>query len=355
MTSTHDIHQYIDRETAQIVTERLYQDRAINFLYSHAREKARVVFNALVSSRSSGLLGFFNYDLPHVLGMKHSQKIIRELGINLAECVDRPEQLDTPRKIFERKIKYSENRPMPNDPDAIVAPADSKVLVGSFEAESQLFLKEKFFDFEELLGPEKIQWLRAFASGSYAVFRLTPEKYHYNHVPVSGKVVDIYEIGGKYHSCNPGAAITEVTPYSKNKRVITIIDTDVQEGTRVGLVAMIEIVALMIGEILQCYSAISYDHPQKVYAGLFLKKGQPKSLYRPGSSVDVLIFQKDKVKFCEDIVANMRNTLATTRFSKVFCKPVVETDVKVRSRIATRISDRLYHRDERDDSWSARI
>jgi phosphatidylserine decarboxylase len=340
MASTHGIHQYIDRETAQVVTERLYQDRTINFLYNHAREKAQFVFNALVSSRSSGLLGFFNYDLPYVLKMNHSKKIIRQLGIDLAECVDSPEQLDSPRKIFERKIKFLENRPMPNDVDAIVAPADSKVLVGSFETESQLFLKEKFFDFEELIGPEKIEWLRAFSSGSYAVFRLTPEKYHYNHVPVSGKVIDIYEIDGVFHSCNPGAVITMATPYSKNKRVVTIIDTDVQDGTRVGLVAMIEIVALMIGDIRQCYSEIRYEHPKKVYPGLFLKKGQPKSLYRPGSSVDVLIFQNNKVKFCEDIVSNMHSTLATTRFSKVFCRPVVETDVKVRSRIATRISDR---------------
>jgi len=331
------IHQYIERESGKIVTEKLYADRMINFLYNHARENTGTFFKALASSRSSRLLGFFNYDLP-VLKMRNLKHIIHALNIDLDECIDSPEQLNSPRKIFERKINYWEKRPMPDDPPAVVSPADSKMLVGSFENQSQLFLKEKFFHFEELIGPEKKEWLRAFSKGNYAIFRLTPEKYHYNHAPVSGKVVDIYEIDGIYHSINPGAVIVEATPYSKNKRVVTIIDTQVPIGSGVGLVAMIEIVALMIGDILQCYSEIRYQNPRNVTQGLFLKKGQPKSLYRPGSSLDVLIFQKDAVTFCEDIVSNMHQPNVTTRFSKAFGRPVVETDVKVRSHIATGLS-----------------
>ena len=134
--------------------------------------------------------------------------------------------------------------------------------------------------------------------GDFAVFRLTPDKYHYNHTPVAGIVADIYEIAGGYHSCNPGAVVEIVTPYSKNKRVVTIIDTDVPDGTGVGLVAMVEVVALMIGEIVQCYSTERYDNPQPVTKGMFLAKGRPKSLYRPGSSTDVLIFQQGQSQLC---------------------------------------------------------
>ena len=330
-------HQYIERESGRIVTEKLYGDRMINFLYNRARENAAVCFDALTSSRGSRLLSFLNYDLPYVLGMCNPGHIIQALGIDLGECIDRLEQLDSPRKIFERKINYWEKRPMPDDPAIIVSPADSKMLVGSFENKSLLFLKEKFFQFEELIAPEKREWLRTFSKGCYAIFRLTPEKYHYNHAPVSGKVADIYEIDGTYHSCNPGAVVAASAPYSKNKRVVTIIDTQVPNGTRVGLVAMIEIVALMIGDILQCYSQSRYQTPQNVTRGLFLQKGQPKSLYRPGSSLDVLIFEKDAVKFCDDIVSNMHHPYVKTRFSKAFGRPLVETDVKVRSHIATRL------------------
>jgi phosphatidylserine decarboxylase len=223
---------------------------------------------------------------------------------------------------------------MPDDPSVVVSPADARCLVFSFTESSALFLKEKFFTFEDLLGYDKRVWLNVFHGGDSAIFRLTPEKYHYNHTPVSGKVLDIYEIPGQYHCCNPGAVVQVVTPYSKNKRVVTVIDTDVQGGTYVGLVAMIEIVALMIGGICQCYSEHRYDSPQDVKKGMFLKKGQPKSLYKPGSSTDVLIFEKGKVTFSDDIVKNMYRQGIKSRFSQGFGQPLVETEVKVRSAIA---------------------
>ena len=116
------------------------------------------------------------------------------------------------------------------------------------------FLKEKFFDLDELVGRDQKTWRETFASADYLICRLTPDKYHYNHCPVSGEVLDIYMVNGRYHSCNPGALVHEVSAYSKNKRIVTIIDTDIPGGTGVGKIAMVEIVALMIGDIVQCYS-----------------------------------------------------------------------------------------------------
>jgi phosphatidylserine decarboxylase len=323
-------HQYIDRGTAQVKTERLYCDGLVNLIYSSARESAPTLFRALTSGRCSRLLGFLNYETPI-----SARRVVEALGLDLTECLERPEELDTPRKLFERKVRFWEVRPMPDDLRSVVSPADSRMLVGSFSEQSQLFLKEKFFHFEELIGPARKAWLEAFCGGSFAVFRLTPEKYHYNHVPVSGIVRDIYEVVGAYHSCNPGAVVALATPYSKNKRVVTVIDTDVPGGTGAGLVAMVEIVALMIGDIVQCYSERRYDSPREVKRGMFLQKGQPKSLYRPGSSVDALVFQKGRVKFSEDIVTNMYHRGARSRFSLGFGRPLVETDVRVRSEIAT--------------------
>ena len=210
------------------------------------------------------------------------------------------------------------------------------MLAGSFAEQSLLFIKEKFFDYQELLGQTAKGWPAEFARGDFAVFRLTPEKYHYNHFPVSGRVTDFYQIQGRYHSCNPGAVIQMVRPYSKNKRVVTVIDTDIPGGTGIGLVAMIEVVALMIGDIVQCFSEQKYDGPQPLEPGMIVRKGQPKSLFRPGSSVDVLIFQRDRVAFCEDIVSNLHHQAAESRFSSGFGKPLVETEVKVRSIIGRR-------------------
>lgn len=326
-------HQYIERDSGAVRTEKLFGDRLIKLLYNEVRENAPLLFRLFTSARASSLLGAINFDAPFG-GAAGNRQFLAECGVDLGECLQPAAYFDTPRKVFERQIRYAECRPMPDDPAAVVSPADARVLVGSFREGSLLFLKEKFFAYEEFLG-NRGGWLEAFADGDFAVFRLTPDKYHYNHTPVAGVVADIYEIAGGYHSCNPGAVVEVVTPYSKNKRVVTVIDTDVPGGSGVGLVAMVEVVALMIGDIVQCYSAEGYADPRGVQPGMFLAKGAPKSLYRPGSSTDVLLFQKGKVRFAEDLVRNMHVPHATSRFSVGFGKPLVETDVRARSLVAT--------------------
>ncbi len=325
------VHQYIERDSGRVVTEQLVGDRMVRLLYHDVRENSTKLFRMLTSSWSSHILGMVNFDLP----VLNERAFLESCGISLSECLDTYDHLDTPRKIFERRIRYWECRPMPSDTDAVVSPADARVLVGSFHETSLVFLKEKFFSFEELFGGDNTAWHTAFTGGDFAVFRLTPDKYHYNHTPVAGMVVDTYAIDGGHHSCNPTAVVAVATPYSKNKRVVTVIDTDVPDGTGVGLVAMIEVVALMIGDIVQAYSSEAYNAPQPVEKGLFLLKGQPKSLYRPGSSTDILVFQEGRIDFAGDILDNMGKPNVSSRFTRGFQKPLVETDIRVRSLLGT--------------------
>jgi phosphatidylserine decarboxylase len=159
---------------------------AIKFLYSSAREGP--VLSRRLSAQGSSLLGYINYET--ILGAKVSwgKGHLQSFNINLDECVDGPARLNTTKKVFERKIRFWECRPMPDDPCAIVSPSDSRVIPGSFCETSSLFLKDKFFTYDELLGCGKREWLHAF-SGNFAVFRLTPEKYHYNHTPVAERLL----------------------------------------------------------------------------------------------------------------------------------------------------------------------
>jgi len=74
---------------------------------------------------------------------------------------------------------------------------------------------------------------------------------------------------------------------------------------------------------------------------LFCRRPVPKSLFRPGSSTVVLIFQKDRVRFADDIAANMFYPDAESIFSRGFGKSLIETEVKVRSFIASSLSSRM--------------
>ena len=336
MVRTQHPHQYIDRTSQQIVTEKLIGDKSVSFLYSTVREHAPSLLHALTSGRMSSLLSLYHYDFLDRAKARNT-RIFKKLDIDWRECVEPPDYYDTPRKIFERQIRYWETRPMSKEPDALVSPADARVLVGSFAEISSLFIKEKFFTPEELFGTGS-RWHRHFTTGDFAVFRLTPDKYHYNHLPVSGRIADIYEVDGQYHSCNPAALISLASLYAKNKRVVTVIDTDVKGGSQVGLVTMIEVVALMIGDIVQAYSSELYDNPQPLKSGMFVEKGAPKSLYRPGSSTDIVIFEPGRMTFCRDLVHNSRRNDVKSRFTSKAGRPLVETDIKVRSTIGYRQS-----------------
>ncbi len=337
-------HQYIDRDSRAVQAERLYGDRVIRFLYSPLREHAPFLFRALTGRRMSSLLGFFNYEGFLSGSLADPEEFMKKAGIDPRECLDPPLRLDTPKKIFERKIRYWECRPTPNDPAAVVSPADSRMLVGSLDENSSLFIKGKFFDLEELLG--KRRWRETFEGGSFAVFRLTPDKYHYNHVPAAGAVLDAYPLEGRYHACHPEAVVSLVRPFSKNKRVVTVIDTDVSGGNGAGKMAMIEVVALMIGDIVQCYSEERYNAPLSVGAERFLKRGRPKSLFRPGSSTVVLLFERDRVRFDDDIVWNMKRPGIDSIYTRGFGQPLTETEVPVRVRIGTACrSSHTFHKE----------
>ena len=328
-------HQVVDRRTCAVLDEPLFADDIVRYVYSDIREHSYFLFNLITSKRMSSLISHMVYDFPTGARLLGTKALASRLGIDLTECLC-PERLTTPRRLFERKIKFWQRRPMPTDDRAVVSPADARMLMGPIGKLGAIRIKEKFFSYGELLGDDRTGHLATFASGSFAVFRLTPEKYHWNHFPVSGVVEDVYELDGAYHSCNPAACIAVATPYSKNRRTVTVINTDTSGGTHVGRVAMIEVVALMIGVIEQRYSTHRYDDPCPATPGMFVEKGAPKSLYRPGSSVDILLFEKDRVAFSQDIVANLHRTDVNSRYTLGFDTPIVETDVAVRSEIGRR-------------------
>mgnify|MGYP001825981322 CR=1 FL=1 len=340
MIITNFPHQYIDRNTRQIVTEQPIGDRCIQYLYNTMRENAPALFHALTSNRMSNLLSYFHFDMVGRRGCKGAD-IFQKIQADPHECVEPLSFYDSYRKVFERQIRYWHNRPMNRDPKTIVSPADAKVLIGSLAETSSLFIKNKFFDLDELLGNNS-PYCDRFRGGDFAVFRLTPDKYHYNHVPVTGQVVAIYQLEGHFHSCNPAASISIASLYSKNRRVVTVINTDIEGGTNCGMVAMVEVVALMIGDVVQAYSEEQYKSPRNIRAGTLLQRGCPKSLYRPGSSTDVLIFEPGRVRFKGDLIENSRRADVKSRFSTSFGRPLVETDIPVRSALAESVHATSY-------------
>ena len=332
------MHQYLQRDTRAVITEELFGDRIVRFLYSRVRERAPRLFELALGHRISSLLGFMNFDLPLAPVLLGNRRFLARCGVDLSECCEPPEYFTTPRRIFERRIDYKRCRPMPDD-DAVLCPADARLLLGSLATESAILIKDKFFSYPQLLSFDKVDWHQVFAGGDFAIFRLTPDKYHYNHLPVSGKVVDFYHIDGLHHSCHPEAVMAVATPYSSNERVVTIIDSDVPGGSGVGLVAMIEVTALMIGGVEQCYSEEGYADPRPIKQGMFLRRGYPKSRYRPGSSTDILLFEPRRIRFAPDLLQARQSPGVRSLYALDGASGLTEIDVQVRSLLALPTTD----------------
>jgi len=342
-------HQYIDRRTRQVRDEQLPGDRIIGALYSPFLENASWLTRIASSRRLSAGLARVAFDSSLGRHAAGAFRFLKNSGIDFSECLDSGAELNTARTIFERQIRYWDCRPMPAAESIVVCAADARVTVASLRETSIVFLKEKVFDFAELLNRTGRSWSEFFARGDFALFRLTPDKYHYVHAPVSGLVLDVYRLGQAHHSCNPTAVVSGISPHSKNCRVVTILDTDVDGGSRVGLVAIVEVVALMVGQIVQCYSREKYADPEEVKPGLFLRRGQPKSLFRPGSSSVICFFQPNRVNFWDDLLSNRFRADVSSRMSLGLGESIVETDVAVRSPLALRQSNDAAN--QRSDLW----
>jgi len=157
LTLTH--HQYVERNRGLVRSERPFGDWIVNYLYCKKREQPPLIYQLLGSQWFSSLLGWVNYDFPLGANASGINRFLRNCAVNLDECLERPEELDSARRVFERRIRYWQCRPMTDDRSAVLAPADARLLLGSLKNTSLIFLKGKFFDFEELLGTDKPHWL----------------------------------------------------------------------------------------------------------------------------------------------------------------------------------------------------
>lgn len=155
---TAGTHQYVAREDGRVVDERLFGDAIVRLLYDEAREHAPWLLRALTSARATSLLAWLHFDAPLAPRLLGNRRFLRRSGVDPAELLDDPRSLDTPRRLFERRIRYQEVRPLAPEPWRVVSPCDARVALGSLRERSALFLKGKFFDLDALLGG-RAAWL----------------------------------------------------------------------------------------------------------------------------------------------------------------------------------------------------
>jgi phosphatidylserine decarboxylase len=193
-------------------------------------------------------------------------------------------------EFFYRKIK-PEFRPIGK---GFVSPADGRtVVIEDISSEKKFYIKGKSFNLSTFLNNEELA--RKYVGGSMVVVRLAPVDYHRYHFPADGLVGRTALIKGAYYSVSPIALRRNWSIFWKNQRSICV-----QHSEEFGDLLISEIGATLTGSIVS-------THP----SNLLCNKGSEKGHFDFGGSTVLVLIEKGRIKWDEDIVKNSEDGFET--------------------------------------------
>lgn len=230
--------------------------------------------------------------VSNVYAWKNSRKssakkipgFIKEHNIDMSDYEDREYKSFT--DFFTRKIRYGK-RPVYMAPEALISPADSKLLVYEIEKDTTLRIKGRTYTADEILADSENAG--EFAGGYALVFRLTVDDYHRFCYPDRGCLISRRLIKGKLHTVSPVSKDHKI--YMENTRSVNLLKTE-----NFGTVAYIEVGAMLIGRIV--------DNGTDVF-----EKGQEKGYFEPGGSTVVILVKN--VEIDKDIMEQSASGIET--------------------------------------------
>lgn len=284
--------EYVDRNSGRVENEKIYGHRALSLLYGDswpARLFSFVLLPLLskipLFSRIYGLLQ------KRPASARKIAPFISTYGVDVSEFEQTA--FGSFNDFFIRKLK-KEARPIVSDPNRAAMPADGRYLVfPDLSQVERFYVKGQAFDLSSFL--QNDAYARRYADGSMVIARLCPTDYHRFHFIADGIPSKAKPIVGNLQSVNPIALRKNLSILWTNKRMVTDFDTD-----SFGKVLYAEVGATCVGTIHQTYVA-----DQKV------KKGDEKGYFSFGGSCLVILFEKERIAFDEDLVKNSKNGLET--------------------------------------------
>jgi phosphatidylserine decarboxylase len=272
--------EFFHRKRREMVEENIPGEVWLRWLYSSSIS-GQVALHVLVKRALFSWWYGRRMDKPR--SVHKVLPFIVEHDLDVDEFAKQAMTYRTFNEFFYRKLKDSA-RPIDADPASAVLPADGRHLVfPDIDAADGFYVKGERFDLGELLGGELVA--RQFAGGAMVISRLAPADYHRFHFPCAGTPNRASEIKGPLFSVNPIALRRNIRYLVRNRRMITLLDTE-----RFGTMVMVEVGATMVSGIRQTYVPATK-----------VKKGEEKGLFKFGGSCVITLFQRDRIAFDADL------------------------------------------------------
>jgi phosphatidylserine decarboxylase len=288
--------RYYDRYAREVKTEQIYGEGWLRFAYGNPLGRAAVWLLA----RRAWFSQWYGRKMSKPVSALEILPFISKYGLDVDEFLKSPFDYKTFNDFFYRALKPTARPIAPGD-NVAVFPADGRHLAfQNVDTADGFYVKGMKFTLTELLGeaalPEEQRVLaKQFAGGAMLISRLCPVDYHRFHFPVGGTPGEAALINGWLYSVSPVALRHNIRYLIENKRERTIV-----ASPNFGDVAVLEVGATNVGSIVQSF-----------ILGRDVAKGDEKGLFAFGGSCVITIFQKGRIIFDADVLAQSTQHIET--------------------------------------------
>ncbi len=281
--------RYFDRYARTVKTEQVFGEKWLRYAYENPSGR----FFVWLLARRAIFSQWYGRKMNKRSSALRVLPFIAKYGLDVDEFAKSPFDYKTFNEFFYRALK-PEARPIAPGENVAVFPADGRHLVfPDLQAAAGFYVKGSTFSFAELLGDAAVA--ERFAGGGLVISRLCPVDYHRFHFPVGGTVGEPRLINGWLYSVSPIALRRRLHYLIENKREVTFV-----ESPQFGTVGVIEVGATNVGSIQQSF-----------VPGRTMAKGEEKGLFAFGGSCVITIFQRGRIVFDADVVAQSANHVET--------------------------------------------
>jgi phosphatidylserine decarboxylase len=268
----NDIYIYND---GQYEKEQIHAERWLRLLYENPVGGAplSLLVKRKIVSRFYGMYCRTN------LSAKKIPRFIEKYQIDMDGC-------DGPYKSFADFFsREKKDVSFPVDANALGSPCEGLVSAYTgIDPGKLIAAKGSNFSLAELFRDPALA--QSYAGGTMLRIRLTPSHYHRMHFFDDGVVLSSRKINGDLFSVSPLAVGRIPRLYCRNKRAVIQF-----KSKNFGDVVFVEVGATFVGSIVHCFN--NQDA---------VKRGDMASYFKPGGSLLLIFFKKDRYNPKESIL-----------------------------------------------------
>ena len=271
-------------DNGSIEEEKICPERLMRLIYENPLGGASLLW--LVKRKAvSRLYGLYCQTKFSARGIP---RFIKKYGVDMSGCTG------TYKNFAQFFAREKSGISFPKISDELGVPCEGLVSVyDKINPNELIAVKGSHFSLSDLFSDKALA--ENYRDGTMVSIRLTPANYHRMHFFDDGFIKETRLLKGSLYSVSPLALSKVVKLYCRNKRALIQIDTK-----NFGSVVLVEVGATFVGSIVHCFKD-----------GQHVTRGEVASYFKPGGSLVLCFFKKDKFEPDEALVKRTAEGIET--------------------------------------------